>query len=68
MLIGTRRQGRNRARKTVYRGREENPWPGWLKIGQICDKKYLRKVFVQNHFRKQRINGKTECVERVKIN
>lgn len=53
MLMGARRQGRNPARKIVYRGREENPWPGWLKIGQICDKKYLRKVFVQNHFKKR---------------
>lgn len=68
MLIGTRRQGRNRARKTVYRDREENPWPYWLKIEQICAKKYLRKMFVQNRFKKWRENGKTECVERVKGN
>ena len=68
MLIGTRRQGRNRARKTGYRGREENPWPYWLKIEQIYAKKYLRKVFVQNHFKKRKKNDKGEYVERVKGN
>ena len=59
--MGTRRQGRNRARKTVYRGREENPWWKWLKNEQICDKKYPRKKSVQNRTRKTVRNGKLVC-------